>query len=147
MQRVKQVKAIELKHYPVFYKALGTNWDGMGGKYCFHLGFNENCEDFDPSGIAHSGGIYFTDIDNIGTWASSMRPMIAVVSLEPDEIVYCDGRDGVYKANGIFIDRVYDINDLAYDPVGLAIVQKNPLNIELFKNPSPELLSLAGLPV
>jgi hypothetical protein len=121
----KYVRAITLPDYPIFYKALFDDWTGMHGSYSFHLGLNEDNQEFHVGDVAVGGGIYFTNLKHLPDWASPTdRHYIAVLTLEPDEMVWCDGREGVFKAHSIFIDRIYEIKELANDPEFHVLIEK-----------------------
>jgi len=96
------------------YKILDETLIHYGFKY--KLGENIDTLKFNPSGSCESGGLYFTDRDNIMRFLD-YGDLIATIKLDDNESIYCEEiceedeyeYERKYKAHKIFIEKIETI--------------------------------------
>lgn len=85
-----------------FCKFLRNDWNHYGFQY--KIGLNEDILPFYPIGSCKSGGLYFSDINNIHHFRG-ISPTIAIIQLLPDALYYIDPdeKERKYKTNKFMI--------------------------------------------
>ena len=86
----------------IYYKILKEYLIHKGFQY--KLGLYIDTKEFNPSCSYESGGLYFTDKDNIGTYLK-YGIYIAEITIPDDAKVYKDPLNNVWKADKIFINK------------------------------------------
>lgn len=89
-------------------KVLNQSWNHNGFQY--QLGLNIDTEKFNPSGMCETGGLYFTDNENVHKYLG-YGCYIAEVEVPPDAQVYADPEGDKWKADRLIIKAVYKFTE------------------------------------
>ena len=123
----------------MYYKILNKDLCHNGFQY--KLGLNEDILPFNPSGSCRSGGLYFTDLDNVVKFLS-YGCYIAEVSLPDGEEIYKDPEGNKYKARRITIDKYCPTKEWKMwedKEFCLAAVQQDGRALQYVKEQTPEI--------
>ena len=87
----------EQKYYKI------VRYDYTHNDMVYKLGLNKDILDFNPSGSCESGGLYFTDYENLGTFCN-YGSIVATIRLCNDSQVYKDPDGNKWKADKFVIE-------------------------------------------
>ena len=88
--------------YKTFYKVVRE--DLTHNEVVYKLGLNIDPLKFNPKGSCQSGGLYFTDIENIGKYFDYGN-LVAYITIPNDALIYKDPEGDKWKADRFIIDR------------------------------------------
>lgn len=92
-----------------YYKLLNDDLVHYGFKYV--EGLNVDTFKFNPNDSCKPGGLYYTDFEHIGSWASEGRTKIAQVTLPPDAHVYNEPCKTKWKADRLVLGPIRPLKD------------------------------------
>lgn len=134
---------------PKYYKVMRQDLDHNG--FIYKLGMNIDHLPFNPSGSCLSGGLYYTNLENIPLYSTYGTQIAEVV---PVGQIYADpGQDGKitkWKTDKLFVKSIMSkekwINNISEDEQICLIRTNSRLSMELIrliKKPSPEVIFIA----
>jgi hypothetical protein len=143
----------------MYYKMMRNDFIHHG--FTYKLGLNVDTIKFNPTGSCLPGGLYFTDIDNLGTFFE-FGNLIAIIKIPNDALVYKEPCGTKWKADRLIIDKIDTIDSywhiyrfciqavkqngqaLKYvkdqsDEVCLAAVKQTGIALKYVKDQTPEI--------
>ena len=124
-----------------YYKVVRDDLTHHG--FTYKLGLNVDTLYFNPSGSCRPGGLYFTDIDNLGTFFD-FGNLIAFIKIPIDAQVYSEPCGSKWKANRIIIEKFVTIDSYWHNyKFCIKAVKHDGFALQYVKNQSPELCLVA----
>ena len=121
-----------------YYKVVRDDLTHHG--FTYKLGLNVDTLYFNPSGSCRPGGLYFTDIDNLGTFFD-FGNLIAFIKIPIDAQVYSEPCGSKWKANRIIIEKFVTIDSYWHNyKFCIKAVKHDGFALQYVKNQSPEIL-------
>lgn len=125
----------------LYYKVV--NYDLVHNDFTYCIGLNQDTEPFNPTGSCEPGGLYFTDLDNLGSFYN-YGDMIAVIKLCEDSKVYQDPEGDKWKTDKFIIERIESMDGYwTNEKFCLSAVKKNGWGLEYVENQTEEICLIA----
>lgn len=109
----------------------------------YSLGLNVDKLKFNPTGSCQPGGLYFTDLNHLGTYHRE-GDLVAVIRIPKEALVYREPYGHEWKADRFIIDRFESMEPYwANRAFCLEAVKLRGLSLESVKAQTPELCLMA----